>query len=373
MRPSDGTVRPAVAVEAWTSLVLGGLGLTGLALLAAGPFIVAPGSFPALPLYAFTLGGLLVVAAATMRLRSLLIVFGFLGLAAGLALGLLGKGDPVTDRAALTVYCGAAVVLGAAARRTWAAVPFLLVPLLIVAPGPIGWTGSRLAFADAWTTALACACPWAGLPAALAVAGAFIGRTRERPWVPVRPSALPLLLMCAGLALAGVIVASIVPAALGFADTVALRAALIAGVLGWVALAYQAGRFALAWQTALACVLVLAGAMAVDNTTDPLSIDAAFAATLLAALLPAILAGVGLLVRKWVGTEQPRFVQAPAEPSMPPRPVEAKGFFAPAPTPEAVLPTPLSGSAFQPPPEPKKKPEQDDAKDAAPEDDEPQP
>lgn len=365
MPPGDGTVRPAVAVEAWTSLVLGGLGLTGLALLAAAPFIT-PGAFPALPLYAFTLGGILVVAAAVMRMRALLIVLGCLALASGLALGLLGKGDPVTNRAALTVYCGAAVILGAAARRTWAAVPFLLIPLLVVAQGPLAWTGSRLAFADAWSAALACFCPWAGLPAGLAVAGAFIGRTRDEPWVPVRPSALPLLLTCAGLGLAALIVASVVPAAYGFVDTVAVRAALIAGTLGWVALAYQAGRLALAWQAALACVLVLAGAVAADNTTATVSIDQAFAATLLAALLPAILAGVGLLVRKWVGTEQPRFAQA-AGPAAPPRPVEARGFFASAPPPEAVLPTPLTRRGFERPkePEPKEAPEDEAAAEPA--------
>jgi hypothetical protein len=343
----DDTVRPAVAIEAWTSLVLGGLGVVGLALLGVAPLLAAPAGFPALPFYAFGLGGVLVVAAATMRLRALLIVLGCLALAAGLAASVAGHGGPDASRSALAIDCGAAVILGAAARRTWMAVPFLFAPLLVVAPGPGGgWAGSRDAFAKAWVAALGGHHLWAGLPAGLAVVGAFVGSVRRYPWVPVRPSAVPLLLLCAGLGFAGLVVGSLLPDPLAFARTVCLRAALLAGVLGWVALAYQAGRFALVWQAALACLLTLAGAVFVNAGND-IVIGRALAITALASLLPAVLAAVGLLVRLWVGTERPRVVVA-AEP-LAPRPVDGRSFFAAAPTPEAVLPTPLTRTGFGPP------------------------
>jgi hypothetical protein len=337
------TVRPAVALEAWTSLVRAGLGAVGLLLLGVAPQVAAPASFPALPLYAFVLGGVLVVAAATMRLRSLLVVLGCLALAAGLAAGLAGRGDPAANRSALSLDCAAAVILGAAARRSWVALPFLLVPLLVLAPGPAhGWASSRDAFAFAWVAAVGRHL-WAGLPAGLALAGAFIGSARDRPWVPVRPSAVPILLLCAGLLCAGLVVASLLPEALAFARTACLRAALIAGVLGWVALAYQAGRLALVWQSGLACLATLAGAMLSDAGHDYLP-DAAAGATALAALLPSLLAAFGLLLRRWIGTERPRAITSTA--SDVPRPVDKGSFFAPAPAPEAVLPTPLAPSGL---------------------------
>src|SRR5687768_16977606 len=128
------TARTAVAVEAWDSLVKASLGALGLALLAVGPLLPRNASFAYLPQYAFTVGAVLVLVAATMRLRSMLIVVGFLALTAGLTCTLVGGGEPRLNLAALALYCAAGVILGAAGRHLWMAVPFLLVPVLVVAP-----------------------------------------------------------------------------------------------------------------------------------------------------------------------------------------------------------------------------------------------
>src|SRR5688572_27366586 len=162
--PHD-TVRGAAAVDAWTSFVLASLGGLGLALLAVGPLVPSPASFPYLPQYAFVSGGILVVLAATMRLRSMLIVLGCLALTAGLACTLAGGGDPDLNLAALALYCAAAVVLGAAGSHIWMAVPFMLVPLLIVAPEGASWARSREAFSLAWEAAVGGTYLLAGLPA----------------------------------------------------------------------------------------------------------------------------------------------------------------------------------------------------------------
>lgn len=300
------TVRGDLALDTWNSLVKAALGGAGLALLAAGPLVHGGAAFPYLPHYAFTLGGLLVLVAATMRLRSLLIVLGFLALSAGLACTLAGNGDAQLNVAALALYSAAAVVLGAAGRNIAMAVPFLFVPLLIVAPAGSGWSESREAFALAWENALGRPLALAGLPAAMAVVGAVIGTVRVKRWVPVRPSAFPLLVLAGGLTMASLIVASFMPAQFAFVQTVAVRVALLSAVLGWVALAYQLGRVAFVWEAALACLLYVAGALFLDRHTQfPEAFGATLGITVATSLVPAALAGVGLLARKWIGKERP--------------------------------------------------------------------
>lgn len=349
MAGSQGTVRSATSVDAWTSLVKAFLGVAGLALLAAAPFVDAPAEFRSLPHYAYAVGGLLVVAAATMRLRSMLVVVACLAFTAGLGLALAG--DPGGRRvlAALLLYGGSALLFGAVARRAWAALPFLLVPLLVVAPHGDGWAESREAFTSAWQDALGCECLLAGLPAALAVAGAALGQATRQGWPRVRPSALPLLLLCGGLVLAGLVVGTLLPAArLDFYQAVAWRAALLAGVLGWVAFAYQMGRVALVWQAALACLVLLAGALFLDRGTQfPEDVGATLALTVATSLVPAVLAGAGLLARSWIGTERPRHAAA-ASPAPSGRRVDERSFFAAPPPPEAVLPTPLATARLEP-------------------------
>jgi len=299
------TARSAVAVDTWTSFVKAGFGALGFGLLAVAPLVPRHTAFAALPLYCFVVGGLLVVLAATMRLRAMLIVLGCIGLTAALACTLASGGDARLNESALSLYCGAAVVWGAVGRRAWMALPFLLVPLLIVAPGaPAGWSHTREDFAVAWHDSLGCDCLWAGLPAALAIAGAIIGEFRRTPWPFVRPSALPVLIACAGVLMASLVLGSLLPDSMAFARTICWRAALLAGVLAWVALAYQVGRLSFVWEAALACLLVLGGAVWVNEATQEL--DTSFLVTIAASLVPAVLAGLGLLVRKWIGTERPR-------------------------------------------------------------------
>src|SRR5688572_97781 len=162
-----------------------------------------------------------------MRLRSMLIVVGCLALTAGLACTLVGQGDPDLNLSALALYCAAAVVLGAAGSHSWMAVPFLLVPLLIVAPEGGSWTQSREGFSVAWESAVGGPYLLAGLPAGLAIAGAAIRQLRIAKWVPVRPSAVPLLILCAGLVTASLIVGSLLPPQFSFVQTVCMRVALI--------------------------------------------------------------------------------------------------------------------------------------------------
>jgi hypothetical protein len=309
---AQDTVRAAAAIDTWDALVKAALGALGLALLAVGPLVPRDTGFHFLPQYAFVIGGLLVVVSATMRLRSMLIVLGCVALTAGLACTLVGGGEPRLNLAALMLYCGAAVVLGAAGRHLWMAVPFLLVPLLIVAPqGGTGWAQSREGFSLAWQGAVGGPFLLAGLPAALAVAGAVIGELRLVKWVPVRPSAVPLILLSAGLLLAGLVVASLMPASLANVQTVCMRVVVLAGVLGWIALAYQVGRLAFVWEAALACLLYLVGALFLDRATQfPDAFGPTLGITIAASLVPAVLAGVGLLARKWIGKERP--VTAPA-------------------------------------------------------------
>lgn len=295
----------AAALDTWSSLVLTGLGMLGLALLAVGPLVPAPQAFPYLPHYAFTAGGLLVVCAAMMRLRSLLIVLGCLALTAGLTCTLVGGGDPDLNLAALSLYCAAAIVLGAAGAHLWMAVPFLLVPLLIVAPQGPGWAASREAFSVAWERAVGGPYLLAGLPAGLAIAGATIRQLRVLRWVPVRPSAVPLLILTAGLALAGLVIGSLLAPG-SFAQTVCMQVAVLSIGLGWIGLAYQIGRLAFVWEAAALCLLALAGALFLDRATQfPDAVGPTLGITIAASLVPASLASVGLLGRRWLGSERP--------------------------------------------------------------------
>lgn len=293
-------------------MVKGVLGGIGFALVAAGPVLATPPEFPALRACVLVAGGLLVLVALTMRLRLMLVVLASLGLMAGLAATIAGHGDASANRAALALDCAAALAFGAALRRPWAAIPFLLVPLLIVTPSGTGWGPSHQAFAAAWTSSLGCEdCLWPGLPAGLALVGAAFGDLRARPWTPVRPSALPVLMGCAGVVVVTLVLASLLPGGLAFQRTVLLRAALLAGLLGWVGLSYQAGRLDFVWQAGATCLLVLVGALYADaNTRYPDSFDATLLITVLASLMPALLAGVGLLVRQWIAVEAR--VQAPS-------------------------------------------------------------
>lgn len=303
---SGDTVRGDTAVETWTSFVKAALGMLGLALLAVGPLVPRDSAFQYLPQYAFVAGAILVLVAATMRLRSMLIVVGCIALTAGLACTLVGGADPRINLAALMLYSAAAVILGAAGRHIGMAIPFLLVPLLIVAPYGPGWGESREAFGEAWEDAVGCPCLLAGLPAGLAVVGAVIGHLRTTKWVPVRPSALPVVLASAGILLASLIVASLLPDQYAFVRLVCMRAAVLAGVLGWIAVAYHVGRVALVWEAATACLLFLAGALFLDRQTQfPEAFGATLGITIAASLVPAALAGMGLLVRRWIGKERP--------------------------------------------------------------------
>jgi hypothetical protein len=343
---APGTVRSAAAVDTWTSFVKGALGALGLALLAVGPFVRVSDAFPYLGIYVYAIGAVLVLTAATMRLRSTLIVLGCLALSAALTFTLIGDTNGERNMAALVLYSAAGLVFGAVARRFWMAIPFLLVPILIVAPHGADWSQSREAFADAWIAALDCNCLLAGLPAAMAVVGGAIGEFRKKGWPDVRPSALPVLILCAGLLMAGLILASLLPDSLAFARMVCFRVALLAVVLGWVALAYQVGRMSFLWEAALACVLALAGALFLDKATQfPNAFGPTLAITVAASLVPAVLAGVGLLVRLWIGTERPRNVEATYT-AKERRAVEEKSFFAPPPP---MVETGQSGPPVAPP------------------------
>jgi hypothetical protein len=310
---AQATVR-AASVEAWTSYVKAALGALGLALLACAPFAPRSDAFPYLVHYVYAAGGVLVVVAATMRLRSLLVVLGCLALSAALTFTLVGDQDGERNLALLGLYAAAGLLMGAVVRRPWMAVPFLLVPLLVVAPHGGAWSASREGFATAWDEALECECLLAGLPAMTAVAGAAIGEFRRAGWPDLRPSALPLLILCAGLVMAGLVIGSLLPPSLATLRMVCLRVALLAGVLAWVALAYQVGRVALVWQAAVACLLLLAGALFLDRATQfPQALGPTLALTIATSLMPAALAGAGLLARQWIATERPKAVPRAAE------------------------------------------------------------
>jgi hypothetical protein len=303
----DDTVRGAAAVETWSSLVRAALGVLGLALLAVGPLVPRDTAFHYLPQYTFVLGGALVLVSASMRMRSLLIVLGCVALTAALACTLAAGEDPDLNLAALALYSAAAVILGAAGRNLGMAVPFLLVPLLIVAPqGTADWAGSRDAFIETWEDAVGCPCLLAGLPAGMAVVGAAIGQMRQHQWRPVRPSAVPVLIASGGLLMASLVVGTLVPEQFAFVAVVCMRIAVIAAVLAWIALAYQVGRVAFVWQAAAACLFILAGALFLDPYTSlPEDLGPTLGITVAVSLMPAVLAGMGLLVRRWVGTERP--------------------------------------------------------------------
>ncbi|HUR26009.1 MAG TPA: hypothetical protein VM327_08375 [Candidatus Thermoplasmatota archaeon] len=311
---AQDTARTAVGLEAWSSFVKASLGALGLALLAVGPLLPQDEAFHYLPQYAFAIGAAFVLVAATMRLRSMLIVLGCLALTAGLTCTLVGGGEPRLNLAALALYCAAAVVLGAAGRHIWMAVPFLLVPLLVVAPQGPGWEASREAFSQSWERALGGPYPLAGLPAALAVVGAVAGQLRVAKWVPVRPSPVPLLLLAAGLVMASLVVGSLLPDPLATVRTVCWRVALISAVLGWVGLAYQIGRLAFIWEAAAACLLFVAGALLLDRATQLHdAVGPTLAITVATSLVPAALAGVGLVARRWIGSERPATAQPTAQ------------------------------------------------------------
>lgn len=304
---AQATVRPAAAIDMWTSFVKGSLGAFGLALLATAAFVPMPETFPYLPHYGYAVGALLLLVAATMRLHSVLIVLGCLALSAGLTFTLVGETDGDRNMAALALYSAAGLTFGAVARRFWMAIPFLLVPLLVVAPHGGEWNASREAFSAAWIAAVDCDCLWAGLPAGMAVVGAAIGEFRRHGWPDVRPSAVPLLIVCAGLVMSGLILASLMPDTLAFYRTVSLRTTLLAAALGWVGLAYQVGRLSFVWEAALASLLVLAGALFLDQATQfPDAFGLTLLLTVATSLVPAALAGVGLLVRSWIGKERPK-------------------------------------------------------------------
>jgi hypothetical protein len=301
----SGTDRPEAALDPWTTRTKATFGVLGLALLATAPLVPVVPGLPPLRGYAFVAGGLLVLWAATMPRAVALVVLGAVALAASLTTTILGHGDVTANRSALALSCGAAVAIGSAGRKPWMAVPFLVTPLLVVAPGPAGWAASHQAFAAAWTQALGTdRALWPGLPAGLALAGVALGDLRARPWTDVRPSALSVILACAGLVMASLVLASLLPDRLGFTLDVLQRIALLAGLLGWVGIAYQAKRLSFVWQAAAACMLVLVGALYADPYTRyPGSFDAALLVTVLASLMPALLAAVGLLVRPWIGKE----------------------------------------------------------------------
>jgi protein-S-isoprenylcysteine O-methyltransferase Ste14 len=69
---------------------------------------------------------------------------------------------------------------------------------------------------------------------------------------------------------------------------------------------------------ALACLLVLAGALLVDAQVAEDAVGTAFAITVLTSLVPAALAGFALLLRKWIGREMPRPDVHPHAPPPPP-------------------------------------------------------
>ena len=307
MATNDTVQAGAVAVETWSSLVRAALGAFGLALLAVGPLVPRDTAFHYLPQYTFVIGGALVLVSATMRMRSLLIVLGCVALTAALACTLAAGADPDLNLAALALYSAAAVILGAAGRHLWMAVPFLLVPILIVAPqGTAEWAESRDGFAQTWEEVVGCPCLLAGLPAGMAVVGAAIGQMRDHQWRPVKPSAVPLLILSGGLLMASLVVGTLVPQQFAFVATVCMRIALLSAVLGWVALAYQVGRPAFVWQAAAACLFILAGALFLDrHTSFPEDLGPTLGITVATSLLPAVLAGMGLLVRKWIGKERP--------------------------------------------------------------------
>lgn len=293
-------------VELWTDLVKASFGALGLAMMATGPLVPTPAEFPALRTYAFVAGGLCVLWAATGRNRPLLTVLGFIALIAGLAASIVGAGRPLASNAALALDSGAAILLGAALRRPWAALPFLAVPVLVVAGGPPGWTLEHQDFAAAWERAMGCGCHWPGVPAALALLGAAIGDATARPWPRVRPSAMPVLAGSAGMLMAALVVASVMPGDWGTARLALTRVALVAGILAWVALAYHAGRRAFVVQAGAVGLLMLVGALYVDTTIRyPASFDLTLLANVLASLVPAVLAAVGVLVRQWIGSEGP--------------------------------------------------------------------
>jgi hypothetical protein len=291
--------------ETWTALVKVAFGALGLTLLATGPQVPTPDEFPALRGYAFVVGLLLVLWAASARHRPFLAILGCIALCAGLAASIVGDGQPAASRAALALDSGAAILLGAVGRRPWMALPFLLVPLLVVAANPAGFGVSHEAFSESWQGAMGCECLWPGLPAALALVGAGIGEAAARPWVPPRPSAALLAIACTGLLMAAVVLRTVAPPSFEGARLWLGRTGLVAGILGGMALAYQSGRVAYVWQAGAAGLLLLVGQIYADASIVPIVFDTALLATALASLVPAILVAVGLLVRQWIATDRP--------------------------------------------------------------------
>lgn len=291
--------------ETWTALVKTAFGALGLTLLATGPLVPTPAEFPALRGYAFVLGLLLVLWAASARHRPFLAILGCVALCAGLAASIVGDGEPLASRSALALDSGAAILFGAVGRRPWMAVPFLLVPLLVVAANPAGFGLAHEEFSTSWQGAMGCECLWPGLPAALALVGAGIGEATVRPWVPPRPSAAILAIACLGLVMAAVVVRTVTPPNLEEPRLWLGRLALVAGILAGMAAAYQSGRTAYVWQAGAAGLLVLVGQIYADASIVPIVFDTAILVSALASLVPAILVAVGLLVRQWIATDRP--------------------------------------------------------------------
>lgn len=304
-----------------------GVALLGAALLAIAPSLVpkTPGAFPYLPEYAAVVGILLVGWAATLRMHALLAAMAFVLALAAFASALAGPGHVDVQRSAIGLLCAGAILMGAAVRGPWVFPLFLFAPLVIEQVSTGTWNLGRPEFSTQWAAAIGCDCPVAGFPAGLAVLGGLVGRAVANPAAPARPSALAPLLGCFCVVVTGAVAVTVLPATLGFWATTAVQAMVLGGALGWILLSYQLGT---PWSVVdgfLASFTILAGvAYAGHDLVRVFSLTDGLAIAFVVSLVPATLAGLGVLLRLWAGRGRHRSLEqvlagTPRQDTDPPR------------------------------------------------------
>ncbi|HUR61815.1 MAG TPA: hypothetical protein VM286_05560 [Candidatus Thermoplasmatota archaeon] len=308
--------RPAVDTGLQTldsGTVLGHLavGLLGASLLALAPSLdPSGGGFQYLPEYAAVTGLLLVGWAATLRMHALLAVLAFVLSLAAFASTVAGPGHVDVQRSAIGLLCASAIVMGAAVRGPWVFPLFLFAPLAIEQVATGTWNLGRADFSAQWASAIGCDCPVAGFPAALAVLGGLVGRAVASPMPVPRPSALAPLLGCFCVLVTAAVAYTVLPASLDFWRTTAVQAMVMGGALGWVLLSYQLGTPWSVLDGFLACFLILAGiAYAGHELASVFSLSDGLAIAFVVSLVPAALAGVGILMRMWLGRGRHRTLE----------------------------------------------------------------
>ncbi|MFO1535239.1 MAG: hypothetical protein ABR586_06195 [Thermoplasmatota archaeon] len=310
-------VREVEALDSQTVLGHAAVALLGASLLALAPSLApTDGSgYQALPQLAAVVGALLVGWAATVRMPSLLAALGFVFCLAAFASTVAGPGLPQVQRSSVGLLCASALLMGAAVRGPWVAPLFLFAPLIIeqVATGSLNL--GRQEFSAQWVNAIGCDCPVAGFPAGLAVLGGMLGRAVATRHEWPHPSALAPLVGAFCVLVAGWVAATVLPDGLASWRDVGAQAMALGGALGWIALAYQLGTWWSALDGFLASVFILAGAAyAGQDLVQAVSLPNGLLLAFVVSLVPAALAALGVLLRRWLTHKRRRLADLALHP-----------------------------------------------------------